>query len=254
MTQAELLLQIEQQANTALSITKIYIDQGDAATKAYCDSKLESVLQTTDLAAKLALLEELNGILDGDNATAGFQAWQAQVAKLNDIYTRLGAAETDIATLKTGLTTVTSGLATLGETLGLRITTEVATLNATITSKDAATNTRIDNLAAGIAADKIAQVEKDATQSAAIAAEKARVDVVVGALADEATARAAADATANTRLTAAEADISTLKATAGEYVTRAQYIEGMTKMVTAAVSVFGINPNGTAAVGTSGSV
>lgn len=251
MTQEELLLQTEQQMNTALAIAKVYIDQGDAAGKAYTDQKLELVLQTTDLNAKLALLQQINEILDGDNATAGFQAWQQNVAKLTDVYNRLTTGETDIATLKTSMATVTSGLATLSETLGTRITNEVATLNATITAKDTATNARIDTIAAGIATDKIAQVEKDATQNAALAAEKARVDVLVTAVADEATARANADSAFNTRATNVEGRVSTLESLQGEYVTRAQYVAGISKMVAAATSVFGINPDGSA-VGTSG--
>ena len=253
MTHDELLLQTQQQMNNALSIAKVYIDKGDAAGKAYTDAKLAEVLQTTDLSAKLALLQEINNILDGDNATAGFQAWQAEVAKLSDIYTRLGNAEADISGLQAGLKTTNAALTSLGETLGLRITTEVATLNATIIAKDTATNTRIDNIAAGIAADKIAQVEKDATQNAAIAAEKARVDVLVTAVQDEATARTAADNALNARSTNVENRVSTLEAAQGDYMTRAQFVAGISKMVDAAVSVFGINPDGSA-VGTSGAV
>lgn len=251
MTQAELLLQTQTQIEQALSIAKIYIDQGDAAAKAYADSILENALQTTDLAAKLALLEEINNILDGDNATAGFQAWQNSVTQLSQLATAIGTANSNIATLQTGLTSVTNGLAAAQTAIDTRITNEVATLNTMITTKDTATDARIDGLESAIATDKIAQVEKDATQGAAIAAEKARVDVIVGALADEATARSTADAAASTRLTAVEGNVSTLMAGVGEYVTRAQYVEGITKMVAAAVSVFGINPNGTA-VGTSG--
>lgn len=252
MTKEEMLLQTEAQIKQAFSIAKIYIDRGDAAAKAYCDSKLETVLQTTDLAAKLALLEEINAILDGDNATAGFQAWQNSVAQLSALQTGLSTANTNIATLQTGLTSVTNALAAAQEAIDTRITDAVAAINATIMAKDTATNTRIDTLTNTIATDKIAQVEKDATQSAAIAGEKARVDVLVGALADEASARSTADAEANTRLTAVEGDVSTLMANSGEYVTRAQYVAGISKMVAAAVSVFGINPDGTTAVGTSG--
>lgn len=251
MTQEELLLQTQQQMNSALTIAKVYIDQGDAAGKAYTDAKLAEVLQTTDLNAKLALLNEINGILDGDKATAGFQAWSQQVTKLNDIYTRLGTAEADIDTLQTGLANVSSSLNTLADTLGTRITNEVATLNETIVAKDTATNTRIDTIAAGIAADKIAQVEKDATQNATIAAEKARIDVLVPALAQEAQARTDADAALNTRATNVEGRVSTLEGLQGEYVTRTQYVAGISKMVAAAVSIFGINPDGSA-VGTSG--
>ena len=251
MTQAELLLQTEAQMNQALSIAKVYIDNGDLSVKAYVDSKLETTLLTTDLSAKLALLEEINNILDGDNATAGFQAWQTAVNQLSTLQTGLGTANANIATLQTGLTSVTNGLTAAQTAIDTRITAEVAALNTTITTKDAATNTRIDTLASGIATDKIAQVEKDATQSAAIAGEKARVDVLVGALADEATARSAADTAFNTRVTSNEVAISDLQAASGEYVTRAQYVEGITRMVAAATSVFGINPDGSA-VGTSG--
>lgn len=254
MTQDQSLLQIQAQVNQALSIAKIYIDRGDAAGKVYTDQKLAEVLQTTDLNAKLALLQQINAILDGDEATAGFQAWQNSVNTLTDLADRLATAESDIDTLQSGLSSAQAALTAAQTALDARITSEVATLNATINTKDTATNTRIDSLEASIAADKIAQVEKDATQSAAIAAETARVDVVIDALANEATERANADAALNTRVTSNEAAISDLHALQGEYVTRAQYVEGMTKMVAAAISVFGINPDGTAATGTSGSV
>lgn len=254
MTQEQLLLQTQAQMNQALSIAKIYIDRGDAAGKAYTDAKLAEVLQTTDLNAKLALLQQINEILDGDEASAGFQAWQNSVNSLADLAARVTATEVDVDALQTGLTATQAALAAAQQTLDARITSEVATLNTTINAKDTATNTRIDGLETSIATDKIAQVEKDATQSAAIAAEKARVDVVIGALADEATARSDADAALNTRVTANESAISDLQALQGEYVTRTQYVEGMTKMVAAAISVFGINPDGTAATGTSGSV
>lgn len=249
MTEQELLNQTNTAMNSALTIAKIYIDKSSTADRAYVDSQLQTVLQTTDLTAKLALLEQINGILDGDNATAGFQAWQAEVAKLTALRTEMDAAKVDVTTLYSSVSTVSTNLANLSTTLGQRITDEVATLNATITTKDSATNTRIDNLAAGISADKIAQVEKDATQTAAIAAEKGRVDVVITALADEATARVAGDAAANTRLTAAESAISTLQAGAGDFATKAQVVSVMAQMVTVAETVFGINVNGQAVGG-----
>ncbi|WP_287602707.1 hypothetical protein [Thiothrix sp.] len=244
MTEQEMLNQTNAAMNSALTIAKVYIDQSSTADRAYVDTQLQTVLQTTDLNAKLALLEQINGILDGDNATAGFQAWQAEVGKLATLRTEMDTAKGDITTLYGNVTTINTNLSNLSTTLGQRITDEVATLNATITTKDTATNTRIDGIVSGIATDKIAQVEKDATQSAAIAAEKARVDVLVGALADEATARTSADTATNTRVTAAENAISTLQANSGDFATKAQVVSVMAQMVTVAETVFGINAQG----------
>lgn len=69
----------------ALANAKIYIDAKDDSVKAYADTKIEALMNTSDLNAKLALLTEINTILDGDAATVGFQAWQAQVTKLTGI-------------------------------------------------------------------------------------------------------------------------------------------------------------------------
>jgi hypothetical protein len=69
----------------ALNQAKIYIDAKDADVKAYAETKIAELAQTTDLSAKLELLQQINTILDGDAATAGFQAWQSQVTKLTGL-------------------------------------------------------------------------------------------------------------------------------------------------------------------------
>lgn len=76
---------IESMINAAFVSAKTYIDSKDASLKAYTDAALNSLMQTSDLTAKLALLAEINTILDGDAATAGFQAWQASLNRLTAI-------------------------------------------------------------------------------------------------------------------------------------------------------------------------
>lgn len=249
MTNEELLAQSAVGMNQALTIAKYYIDQKSGADRAYADTALATALQTTNLTEKLALLEQINGILDGDNATAGFQAWQNNVAQLGALVTGLGAANSNITTLQGNVTTVNAALTSLSTTLGQRVTDEVAALNATISSKDAATNTRIDTLASNIAADKIAQVQKDAQQSADIAANGGAISSVVTSLQAEATTRAAADAAFNTRATAAESAISALQAGTGDFATKAQVVSVFASMATIAETVFGLNAQGQATGG-----
>lgn len=78
---------IDAMINDAFSVAKNYIDAKDAGLKAYTDAALDQLMNTTDLTAKLALLEQINSILDGDAATAGFQAWQSALTRLNAIET-----------------------------------------------------------------------------------------------------------------------------------------------------------------------
>lgn len=80
-----LLASIEQSINAAFGAVKTYVDTQDVNGKAYADSKISELMTTTDLSAKLALLNEINNILDGDTATAGFQLWQASLTKLNAV-------------------------------------------------------------------------------------------------------------------------------------------------------------------------
>lgn len=82
---------IDELINDALSYVKTYVDTKDASVKTYVDSKVDALMQTTDLTAKLQLLNEINQILDGDTSTAGFQLWESNVAKLNQVIADLTA-------------------------------------------------------------------------------------------------------------------------------------------------------------------
>lgn len=241
MTQEELLLQTNASMNTALTIAKTYIDQGDAAGKAYTDTKLAEVLQTTDLNAKLALLEEINNILDGDNATAGFQAWQSEVAKLNQLVSDLSDTRSDVTALQGAVSGIQANLNNLSATLSQRITDEVDALNESINNKDTATNTRIDALSEQVANDKITQAQKDSAQDSALATEKGRIDGVVQAVSNEAQARADADAQFNTRVTANESAVSGLAAAQANFVTREQAQALFAGMIGVAEEVFGVS-------------
>ena len=80
---------VEQMINDAFVSAKTYIDSKDAGLKSYTDSALTQLMNTTDLTAKLELLKQINMILDGDAATAGFQAWQSALTRLNVVETSL---------------------------------------------------------------------------------------------------------------------------------------------------------------------
>lgn len=248
-------LQLSQEAlNQALTITKIYIDQSSANNKQYFQNLLDDRMNTTDLTAKLELLNQINNILDGDKASEGFQAWQASLNTLNDLASRVATNEQDIATLKGQYQTLTNNLTTLSNTLGQRITDEVAALNKTITDKDSATNKRIDDLETAREAEKISQVEKDANQSAAIAQVDAKADALIQSVQEEAQARVDADSAQKKRITDNEQAISDLNAKQGTYVTHAQATALIASCVSAAENVFGIKADGTPATGATDSV
>lgn len=244
LTKEQLLVLTTASADEALRIAKQYIDKQDLANRQYADQKIETVLQTTDLNAKLALLQEMDAILDGDSASEGFQAWQAQVNKLNTLVADLTTAKVDISTLQQGLTSVNQSLVNINSALSQRITDEVAVVNTTIITKDTATNTRIDELSNQYAQDKIAQVEKDATQSAAIAGNKAATDSVIESLKTEAQTRAEADNAFNQRVTANEQAISGLQAGNAEFATKQDVVDVFTQLVTVAKNVFGLDATG----------
>lgn len=248
-------LQVSQEAlNQALTIAKIYIDQSAANNKQYFQNLLDDRMNTTDLTAKLELLNQINNILDGDEASEGFQAWQASLNQLNDLASRVTTNEQETATLKGQYQTVTANLTTLSSTLSQRITDEVAVLNKTITDKDAATNKRIDDLETARDLEKIAQVEKDANQSGAIGQVDAKVDSAIESIETEAQARVEADAAQKKRITANEQAISDLNALQGNYVTHEQATALFTGMVGVAESVFGLKADGTPAAGAADSV
>ncbi|MGB4497889.1 MAG: hypothetical protein WBI40_04255 [Methylococcaceae bacterium] len=69
----------------ALNAVKTYVDTQDASVKAHAEALIAQLMNTSDLTAKLALLNQINDILDGDAATAGFQAWQSSLARLTSI-------------------------------------------------------------------------------------------------------------------------------------------------------------------------
>jgi hypothetical protein len=137
---------IDSLIDDALASVKTYIDSKDVALKSYADSLIDSLMQTTDLSAKLALLNEINAILDGDTATAGFQLWESNVAKLTKVITDLQAESAARASAITATnSTLTAMVSTAESTLNARIdaidsgltgsiSTNVATLNSNVTA------------------------------------------------------------------------------------------------------------------------
>lgn len=245
MTDNEMISQYTTALNNALTISKIYIDNGDQAVKDYVDSQLETTLQTTDLTAKLALLEQINNILDGDNATAGFQAWQSSVNDLIDLRTRMTAAEGSIATHTAQIAAVTANLATLSASISGMIDTAVDAATDALTTRLDQTDADVAAVSAQIIADKAAQVTKDAEQSAAIAANTATAASLSSSLATEITDRAAADATTTTRVAAAEALIAANTTAINDRVTKAQMVAFAAAITAGAQSVFNLNVDGT---------
>lgn len=96
--------------NDALVSVKAYIDTKDASVKTYAETKIAELVNTTNLTEKLALLTEINAILDGDTATAGFQLWESSVSKLNQINVDLNAikasASNPFASMKSKAATI----------------------------------------------------------------------------------------------------------------------------------------------------
>ena len=119
---------------------KTYIDAKDAGLKAYTDAALAQLMNTTDLTAKLALLEQINTILDGDAATAGFQAWQAALTRLNAIETK---AISDVSTLETKINNAHESLNALINTTANDFTVKINANKATADSVAAAIAARV---------------------------------------------------------------------------------------------------------------
>lgn len=92
---AEVDVTTESYINDMLTTLKTYIDSKDTNVKTYAQGLIDQLTQTTDLQAKLDLITQINTILDGDTATAGFQLWQENVNALNK-------ATNDIAKLQLG--------------------------------------------------------------------------------------------------------------------------------------------------------
>jgi hypothetical protein len=83
-----------------LDSIKTYIDSKDSSVKAYADSLIEQLMQTSDLSAKLELLNQINDILDGDSATAGFQAWQESLNTLTSLNASLKSVVDNVGRLE----------------------------------------------------------------------------------------------------------------------------------------------------------
>ena len=131
---------IDQMISDAFVSAKTYIDAKDAGLKAYTDAALAQLMNTTDLTAKLALLEQINTILDGDAATAGFQAWQAALTRLNAIETK---AISDVLTLETKITNAHESLNALINTTSNDFTTKINANKTAADSVDAAISARV---------------------------------------------------------------------------------------------------------------
>jgi len=125
--------------NDALASIKTYADSKDASVKAYADALIAQLMQTTDLEAKIALLNQVNDILDGDSATAGFQLWESNVAKLNQVVADLtaesAARSSAIASSQNAFQTSINSKST---EINARIDLVVSGLNSEITAKTTA--------------------------------------------------------------------------------------------------------------------
>lgn len=101
---------VESMLADTLNSVKIYVDSKDEIVKAYANGLIEQLMNTTDLTEKLALLTEINAILDGDAATAGFQLWESSVSKLNQVVTDFEANKTAVTQQITNATTTLQSL------------------------------------------------------------------------------------------------------------------------------------------------
>lgn len=247
MTDNDMILQYTAAIDNALIISKLYIDNGDQSVRNYVDEQLEATLQTTDLVEKLALLEQINGILDGDDATAGFQAWQSSVNDLIDLRTRMTGAEGSITTHTAQIATISADLLALQTSVGTLISDAVEAASEALEARIDQADADVAAISAQVVADKAAQVAKDVEQSAAIAANTAAAASLSTSVATEITDRAAADAAQLVRIQANEAAIANNVTAINNRVTKAQLVAFAGSIQASAVSIFGLNPDGTPA-------
>ncbi len=142
MTVAE---SISELIDATLNTLKAYVDSKDALDKTYIETKIAELMNTTDLTAKLDLLNQINAILDGDSATAGFQAWEHSLQRLNSIEIDISATQQQLSLVSTqhyqaiqdvkrDLTNTTNSLNSSIYNVGTRLTTEAKRIDDGVTA------------------------------------------------------------------------------------------------------------------------
>lgn len=182
--QAQLLQQQQAEAANIVALIEAIVDGRLTVTNA----------DVGDLEAKIAAL---NTLLDGDENTEGYQAFQNLVARLLAVETKNTEQDAAIAALQTALaaqnTTLTNRINTVeSEAAAARtlldgrvatLETQTAASAAARLSKDnehdaaiAGLETTVDNLEAAITAESGRAVAAEQANAAAIAVERGRID------------------------------------------------------------------------------
>lgn len=245
MTESEMLNQVLAQQNLSLLVAKQYIDQKADSEHLAIITEVEGMLNTTDLAAKMDLLMRINAVLDGDEATAGFQAWQNSVTQLQDFLARMTAAENNISTLEQGVADVNDALNTAITDLGDRITLEVSTAKTELNTVISGVAARVTTLEQARIADKAAQVLIDQTQASTLAGHTASIDSLSGSVTTEILERGAADAAATQRMDGIDTRVGAAETAILDSVTKQQIVSLYAQGYDAARSTFGVNADGT---------
>lgn len=131
---------IDELINDSLSYVKNYVDTKDAALKVYADDLIAQLMNSTDLSAKLALLNEINAILDGDSATAGFQLWESNVAKLTKVIADL---ESESAARVNAIDTTSNSFQTLVNLKAGEIYSEIDSINTNLNNSITALDSKV---------------------------------------------------------------------------------------------------------------
>lgn len=178
-----------------------------ALIEAIVDGRLN--VTEADLGDLEAKITALNDLLDGDNNTEGFQAFQALVARLLAVETKNTEQDAAIAALQTSL-------AAQNTTLTTRINTVESEAQAARDLLDG----RVSTLETQTAASAVARMSKDNEHDAAIAGLQTTATNLEAAITAE-SGRAVAAEQANADFIAVErARIDTANAVSQEFITR----------------------------------
>lgn len=207
MTAAELQAQLlqQQQAEAANIVALI---------EAIVDGRIGLV--DVDLGALETKINALNELLDGDNNTEGFQAFQALVARLTAVETKNAEQDAAIAALQASLTAQNTAL-----------TNRINTVENDAQSARDVLDQRVSTLETQTAAAAAARLSKDNEHDAAIAGLQATTGNLEQAITAESNRAVTAEQNLNTAIAAERARIDGLTTATGEFVTRDELKSGL---------------------------
>lgn len=166
-------------------------------------------LQDVDIAALSAKVTEIVGIVDGNEESEGYQAFQGL---LSDVAT----LKTDNTSNKARLTAVETAL----NAMDVAWKAAIAAMDTAYKAADTALGLRIDGVETTIAAYAAARLAKDVEHDSAIAALEAAKDTLVTNLATEVTRALAKEALLQGEIDAAELRLDAVELQAQDFATR----------------------------------